>query len=93
MAVKDDESNGKSFQKKNAPERICCDANTLPFAQNSLPFVFCFETLHHFPDPTPVVHEIYRVLCPGGWFYFNEEPFKKVLYFPDVESSTIGHLT
>lgn len=60
------------------PKLICCDAYSLPFADNSFPFVFCFETLHHFPHPKPVIEEIHRVLIPGGVFYFGEEPIKQI---------------
>lgn len=61
------------------PPRIVLDANQLPFADNSLPFVFCYQTLHHFPDPKPVLMEIHRVLSPGGYFFFDEEPVKQSL--------------
>ncbi|MFC1811499.1 class I SAM-dependent methyltransferase [Thermodesulfobacteriota bacterium] len=70
------------FNKNKVPMRICCDAYNLPFLDNSIPFIFCYETLHHFPDPTPIINEIYRVLFPGGYFFFDKEPFKKHLYFP-----------
>lgn len=65
-----------SFQKEKKPLRICCDINNIPLKSNSLPFVLCYQTLHHFPDPSPVISEIYRVLAPGGHFFFDEEPFK-----------------
>ncbi|MEN4006265.1 MAG: class I SAM-dependent methyltransferase [Methanobacteriaceae archaeon] len=68
------------FNKSKVPLRICCDANNLPFITNSIPFVFCYETLHHFPDPTPILKEIHRVLSPGGHFFFDDEPYKKVLH-------------
>ena len=68
------------FNKSKTPIRICCDANLLPFMTNSVPFVFCYETLHHFREPAPITKEIYRVLSPGGCFFFDEEPFKKVLH-------------
>jgi SAM-dependent methyltransferase len=66
------------FQKEKLPVRICCDANHLPFKNNSFPFVFCYGFLHHFPALKPIVTEIYRVLS-NGYFYFDEEPFKRVL--------------
>jgi ubiquinone/menaquinone biosynthesis C-methylase UbiE/uncharacterized protein YbaR (Trm112 family) len=69
------------FAKKKIPLRICTDAYNLPFKSNSLPFVYCFQTLHHFPDPTPIIEEIYRVLNAGGTFLFDEEPYKKVLHY------------
>lgn len=62
------------FNKNKVPLRVCCDAYNLPFLSNSLPFVFCYETLHHFPDATPIVKEAHRVLTPGGYFFFAEEP-------------------
>lgn len=68
------------FNRNKVPLRVCCDANNLPFMNNSIPFVFCYETLHHFPDPTPIIEEIYRVLSPGGHFFFDEEPYKRVLH-------------
>ncbi|MBT4483034.1 MAG: methyltransferase domain-containing protein [Candidatus Latescibacteria bacterium] len=71
----------KVFNKSKSPLRICCDANNLPFMSHSIPFIFCYETLHHFPQPTPVTQEIFRVLSPGGRFFFDEEPFKQVFHF------------
>ena len=68
------------FNKSKTPIRICCDANILPFMKDSIPFVFCYETLHHFPEPTPITKEIYRVLSPGGCFFFDVEPYKQALH-------------
>ena len=68
----------KLFKKPNLPLRICCDANHLPFRNGSFPFVFCYGFLHHFPALEPVIREIYRVLG-NGYFYFDEEPFKRIL--------------
>jgi ubiquinone/menaquinone biosynthesis C-methylase UbiE/uncharacterized protein YbaR (Trm112 family) len=70
----------KNLKKSKTPLRICCDANNLPLKSNSIPFAFCYETLHHFPEPTPITKEIYRVLKPEGYFFFAEEPFKQVLH-------------
>ena len=64
------------------PKRLVCDAYHLPFPTNSLPFIFCYQTLHHFPDPKPIINEIYRVLAPGGYFFFDEEPVKQILNIP-----------
>ncbi|MEK7720828.1 MAG: methyltransferase domain-containing protein [Elusimicrobiota bacterium] len=68
------------FNKAKSPLRVCCDAGNLPFLPNSLPFVFCCQTLHHFPDPGPVINEALRVLSPGGHFAFYKEPFRQTLH-------------
>lgn len=68
------------FTKPNIPVRVCCDINNLPFATDSIPFLFCYETLHHFPDPSPIIKEAHRVLSPGGYFFFDEEPYKQYLH-------------
>lgn len=54
------------------PIRVCADAYHLPFRNNSFSFVFCYETLHHFPSPAPIIREIYRVM-KNGHFFFDEE--------------------
>ncbi|MGA3092560.1 MAG: class I SAM-dependent methyltransferase [Terriglobales bacterium] len=86
----------KVFSKTKAPTRVCCDANNLPFMTGSIPFIFCYETLHHFPEPTPIVEELHRVLLPGGYFFFDEEPYRKILRFslykaPKIYSSQSLH--
>lgn len=67
----------KQEQFERMPRRVCCDALKLPFADNSIGFAFCYQTLHHFPDPTPLVQELYRVLRPGAALYVNEEPIRR----------------
>ena len=79
----------KIFKKKELPLRICADANNLPFMTGSVPFAFCYETIHHFPEPAPVIQEIYRVLVPGGFFFFDEEPFKQILHLNLYRGSKI----
>ena len=66
------------FKMEKLPLRICCNANHLPFKSNSFPFIFCYEFLHHFPSLQPVMKEVHRV-SSDGYFYFDEEPFKRVM--------------
>lgn len=68
------------FNRNKNPVRICCDANNLPFLSKTVPFVFCYQTLHHFPEPRTITREIYRILKPGGHFFFDEESYKKILH-------------
>lgn len=67
------------FNFRKLPGLVCADAYALPFRKNSLPFIFTYETLHHFPDPKPVLKEIYRVLSPGGVYFIGSDPVKQSL--------------
>lgn len=64
------------FNKPRGPVRVVCDVYKLPFQANSIDFSFCYQFLHHFPSPKPVIEEIYRVMA-GGYFFFDEEPYKR----------------
>jgi SAM-dependent methyltransferase len=39
---------------------------TLPFADGEFETVLCFETVEHFAEPERLVHELGRVIKPGG---------------------------
>lgn len=64
----------KQFNFKKVPKTICADAENLPFAKNSFPFVFVYESLHHFPEPKIPLQEIHRVLKPGGVCLVGDDP-------------------
>jgi SAM-dependent methyltransferase len=49
-----------------------------------LDFVFCFATIHHFPDPRPVFKTAYSLLKDGGYFYFDREALRSWLGFHEV---------
>ncbi len=72
----------KIFHFKKLPKIICADAYNLPFKSNSIPFIFIYETLHHFPEPQPVIDEIYRVLSPGGYLLIGGDPIKQQFQLP-----------
>lgn len=61
------------FNLPRLPLRVCCDANHLPLRTASVPFAFCYQFLHHFPNLGVILPEIHRVLGRGR-FFFDEEP-------------------
>lgn len=67
----------KLFEFKKVPKTVCADAENLPFKSSSFPFLFIYETLHHFPDPILVIKEAYRILNPGGILFIGAEPVKQ----------------
>lgn len=64
----------KIFKLHKIPGLLCSDAENLPLKSNSIPFVFAYETLHHFPNPALPLKEIYRILSPGGIFFIGSDP-------------------
>ena len=48
------------------------DASAIPAAANTYDAVFDFGILHHVPDWRRALHEVWRVLKPGGRFYAEE---------------------
>ncbi len=45
---------------------VKADICNLPFDKNSYDIIFCNHVLEHIPDDTKAMHELYRVLKPGG---------------------------
>ncbi len=64
----------KALGYTKMPTRIACDAYNLPFQNDINGFTFCYQTLHHFPDPTPICKEIARVSKGDSTFFFDDEP-------------------
>ena len=55
-------------------ETVVCDAEQLPFADESFDLVFGHAVLHHLPDLDRAFGELRRVLRPGGRLFFAGEP-------------------
>src|SRR3954464_2793260 len=55
-------------------ETVVCDAESLPFENNSFDVVFGHAVLHHIPDLERAFAEFRRVLKPGGLVAFCAEP-------------------
>lgn len=58
------------YDKAIRPD-ITWNGQTMPFANASFDCVMATEVLEHCPEPGRVLAEIYRVLKPGGCFFFT----------------------
>lgn len=45
---------------------VQADSESLPLASNSFDVITCSNSFHHYPNQAAAVHEMYRVLRPGG---------------------------
>jgi ubiquinone/menaquinone biosynthesis C-methylase UbiE len=50
---------------------IAAAGENLPFRDNSFNVVISIEVLEHVKRPAAMLREVYRILKPGGWFYFT----------------------
>ena len=48
-----------------------CTTERLPFNDQEMDVVTCFDVLEHIPDKGRTLGEIDRVLKPGGWLFFD----------------------
>jgi SAM-dependent methyltransferase len=53
---------------------VACDAEALPFPDDSFDLVLGHAILHHIPDLATAFREFFRVLAPGGTLVFAGEP-------------------
>ena len=51
-------------------------AHVLPFESETFDVVCCNAALHHMRDVPGAVHEMLRVLRPGGWLLTTGDPFR-----------------
>jgi 2-polyprenyl-6-hydroxyphenyl methylase/3-demethylubiquinone-9 3-methyltransferase len=48
-----------------------CSVERLPYDDEVMDSVTCFDVLEHIPDKQTTLSEIYRVLKPGGWLFLD----------------------
>lgn len=65
------EANRHAVENSLRIEYRRCSPTHLPYEDNVMDVVTCFDVLEHIPDKQTTLREIYRVLKPGGWLCFD----------------------
>jgi len=76
----------RAFERKIYSELIACRGDAVPKPDRSYRTIFSNSVLEHILDVRPVFKEVYRLLAPGGHFYFTVPS-------PDFERYTVINLT
>lgn len=59
---------------------LCCDAQRLPFKNDSVSSIVCIDLIHHLDDPIRFLKEVSRVLQMGGRLVAVEPYMSKIAY-------------
>lgn len=55
------------------PDRLTGDIMDLKLSGNQFDLVYSLQVLEHIPEPVPVIHELYRLVKPGGYLYIHTD--------------------
>ncbi len=61
----------RQFDPSGRVRYLVADAFRLPYADGEFDVVCAMDFLEHVEDPRAAIHEIARVLAPGGFFFFH----------------------
>ncbi len=63
---------------------VKADICNLPFKDNEFDVILCNHVLEHIPDDAKAMHELYRIMKPGGWGVFQiPQDLNRVTTFED----------
>lgn len=68
----------KAYEKQSQIPFVQAPADCIPFATESVDFVFMTEVLHHLPDIPTAIHENYRILKSSGSFCIVTQSHKQI---------------
>lgn len=63
-------------------QKLACKSYELPFPDNSVDLVYCFQSAHHFTEQQKTLAEVWRVLKPGGYLLYLHEPSCRKFIYP-----------
>lgn len=82
-----------SLQQNASRLAACAFANSLPFAASSFDLVTANMVVEHVAEPDSMLHEVFRVLKPGGIFLFHTPNFRAPqVFFPALVPYSLRRL-
>lgn len=73
------------------PRFVVADGQVLPFQRSAFSSVVCLETIEHVADPDALLHEIRRVLTPGGRLVLSTPNYRGGRYLSPFHVREFGH--
>ncbi len=74
-------SEAKSKYSEEGLKFVRAKASSLPFEDNNFDFITAYSILHHLPDFSEPISEMFRVLKDGGVIYIDHEPINREKFF------------
>lgn len=71
-------------------EFVRVNANSIPYEDNYFDMVISHVTLHHIPDPVPILKEAFRVLKPEGGLLIRDLKRPKSKLFLNMYTKLLG---
>lgn len=79
-------ANAYKVKKGYNTQFLITDAENTGFRSNSFDIILILDALHHFPDSTDVLKEIYRILKKGGTLIiFEPNPLNPLIVFDRIK--------
>lgn len=82
----------KLYDERDRAHLMWCPAEDLPFADNTFDVVTSLEAMEFMTDPKAALHEMIRVLRPGGLLFISNRINTKVMPGKTWDRDTLGEL-
>ena len=73
---------------RSSLKTVICDLEAIPLDDGFFDFILLADVVETLPDPRPVLHELHRLLKPGGLLLCNIPGFEDSI--ADIDMETIG---
>ena len=75
---------GRVAREKLGCRTVCCDAEELPFADNSFDVIIASEMIHYLNNPEAFIAEAHRVLSPQGFLLISAANHRVAVWYDRI---------